>query len=407
VHKHDFGRPSTAGLVDVPHGFRQTEVGIIPEDWDCVTVDQVGTVKGGKRLPFGHRLVDNLTPHPYIRVSDMVPGGVDTSGIVYVPEQAFGAIRNYRVFSDDIFISVAGTLGIVGVVPPELSGANLTENADRITDLKCHRDYLLYWLMSRPVQQTIQSIQTVGAQPKLALGRIAKFLIALPSNRSEQHAIAAALSDVDGQIAALNKLIAKKMAIKQATMQQLLTGKTRQPRFSGEWQQRQLGEIVSIQKGQLITEQSVVPGTVPVVAGGKRPAYFHNRANRTGKTITVSASGANAGFVAFYDVPIFASDCSTISESPSYSLEFLYYQMLLLQGTIYGTQSGGAQPHVHPTDLMPLEIVLPPLAEQQAIATALSDIDAEIAALERRRDKTQQIKRGMMQQLLTGRTRLV
>ena len=219
----------------VPNGYKQAEGGIIPESWNEVRVSDIAKVKGGKRLPFGFTLVDTPTPHPYVRVKDMYQGGVNQSEIRYVPEQAFPAIQNYRIYSEDIFISVAGSLGIVGVVPQQLSGANLTENADYITDLKCDRDYLKYYLMSESIQKVIQLIQTTGAQPKLALGRIANFVISIPQDINEQRAIAEVLSDVDGLLNALEALIAKKRAIKQATMQQLLTGKTRLPGFSGTW----------------------------------------------------------------------------------------------------------------------------------------------------------------------------
>ncbi|MDP2222789.1 MAG: restriction endonuclease subunit S [Nitrosomonas sp.] len=123
--------------------------------------------------------------------------------------------------------------------------------------------------------------------------------------------------------------------------------------------------------------------------------------------MTVSASGASAGFVAFFDTPIFASDCSTIGESKQYSIEFIYFQLLLKQGVIYKAQTGGAQPHIHAVDLVPLEIGVCSYQEQTAIATVLSDMDAELAALESRRDKTSALKQGMMQELLTGRIRLV
>ncbi|MBL0061113.1 MAG: restriction endonuclease subunit S [bacterium] len=170
---------------------------------------------------------------------------------------------------------------------------------------------------------------------------------------------------------------------------------------------KKLGEVVSITKGQLITESDAVPGDIPVIGGGTKPSYYHNRPNRVGKTITISASGANAGFVAFHDTPIFASDCSTISEQPSYSTEFIYAQLLHKQALIFKSQTGGAQPHVHANDLNPLEIGCPPLPEQTAIAEVLSDMDAELAILEKQREKTKELKQGMMQELLTGRIRLV
>ena len=150
-------------------GYKRTEVGVIPEDWEIKKIDEIGRVTSGKRLPLGSSLVAHPTPNPYIRVTDMRAGTVSLSDIKFLPQSVFQKIKRYRIFCDDIFISVAGTLGIVGKVPPELDGANLTENADRITDIRCSRDFLLYVLMSPLIQNVIDSIRTVGAQPKLAL----------------------------------------------------------------------------------------------------------------------------------------------------------------------------------------------------------------------------------------------
>ena len=272
----------------------------------------------------------------------------------------------------------------------------------------CHEKlsnvFLAYYL--RHIKEKLNDLASGSTFKEITKGTLLQ--IEIPNiPLTEQQAIAEVLSDVDGFINALDALIAKKHAIKQATMQQLLTGKTRLPGFSGEWETKRLGDVAQIKKGSMITEKDVVQGTIPVIAGGQKPAYYHNSANRSDKTITVSASGAYAGFVAFHDYPIFASDCSTISESPIFSIEFIYYYLVFNQDNIYKAQTGGAQPHCYPTDLMVMQIDLPSLNEQCAIATVLSDMDTEIAALEKRRDKTITIKQGMMQQLLTGKVRLL
>jgi type I restriction enzyme S subunit len=212
---------------------------------------------------------------------------------------------------------------------------------------------------------------------------------------------------VDELLGGLDRLIAKKRDLKQAAMQQLLTGESRLPSFHGEWEMKTLGSIVEIKKGELITETNAVPGSIPVIAGGKRPAYFHNRANRFSKTITISGSGASAGYVSFYESPIFASDCSTISEGKDYCIEFVFFLLQSRQEEIYRAQTGGAQPHIHPNDLRPMTMFVPHLFEQTAIAEVLTDMDAELAALEQRREKTGALKQAMMQELLTGKTRLV
>ncbi len=204
----------------------QTRLPGFEGEWEVKTIDQVGLVTSGKRLPLGCSLVDQPTPHPYVRVTDMRPGTVSLSEIKYVPESVFPAIKYYRIYCEDIFISVAGSLGIIGKVPRELDGANLTENADRITKLTCSQNFLLHVLMSPLIQNTIDSIQTVGAQPKLALTRIRKFTIPHPS-LPEQTAIAEVLSDMDAELAELERRRDKTRRIKQGMMQELLTGRTR------------------------------------------------------------------------------------------------------------------------------------------------------------------------------------
>src|SRR5690625_3197611 len=153
---------------NVPRGYKRTEVGVIPEDWRVCSLDSIASVTSGKRLPVGSSLTDHATPYPYVRVADMRAGTVFLDDIKYVPADVFPKIKQYRIFTQDIFISVAGTLGIVGVVPDAINGANLTENADRITDIKCSQGYLLNILSSPLIQGTIDALRTVGAQPKLA-----------------------------------------------------------------------------------------------------------------------------------------------------------------------------------------------------------------------------------------------
>lgn len=232
------------------------------------------------------------------------------------------------------------------------------------------------------------------------------FIIPLPTG-PEQSKIAQVLSDTDLLIASLDELIEKKKAIKQGAMQNLLTGKMRLPGFSGDWENTLLGKICEIKKWQLITSSLKQIWNVPVIAWWKTPAYFHSESNRQGKTITISASWANAWYISFYTIPIFASDCSTISESKDYSIEFIYYYLLLNQNNIYHLQTWWAQPHIHAKDLNPIQIWVPKLNEQVRIAQVLSDMDTEISELEKKRDKYKQIKYGMMSELLTGNIRLL
>ncbi|MEP5935228.1 MAG: restriction endonuclease subunit S, partial [Winogradskyella arenosi] len=156
------------------------KVELYPKNWDVVNIEDIADVKGGKRLPKGESLIEEITNHPYIRVADMFMGGVKTGKILYVPEDVYPSISRYTISKDDLFISVAGTLGIVGGIPEELDGANLTENADKLTNIKIDKEFLRQVLLSPIIQNAVEKEKTNNAQPKLALSRIRTFKIPNP-----------------------------------------------------------------------------------------------------------------------------------------------------------------------------------------------------------------------------------
>ncbi|PSV95644.1 hypothetical protein C9I88_13330 [Photobacterium iliopiscarium] len=195
-------------------------------EWEEVKLGDICDVKGGKRLPKGESLQTNANKHPYIRVTDMFMGGVDCTNLLYVPENIAPSIAKYTINSNDLFITVAGTLGIIGKIPSILDGANLTENADKLTNIKCNQIFLMYILMSPIIQQYIDSESTQNAQPKLALARIRSFSLLLPIDQ-EQQKIASVLIAADKEIELLKAKLAHFKQEKKALMQQLLTGKRR------------------------------------------------------------------------------------------------------------------------------------------------------------------------------------
>jgi type I restriction enzyme S subunit len=196
------------------------------ESWEVKKIEEIADVKSGKRLPLGKTLVNEQTPHPYLRILDMDNGGISLNDIKYVPLDVFPSIKNYRIYKDDIYISVAGTLGLVGRIPVFLDGANLTENANRLTNIKCDISYLLFVLKSDLIQNKIEAERTLGAQPKLALIRIRNFEIPFPP-KEEQTRIATILSDMDAELSVLERKLEKYKKVKLGMMQELLTGKTR------------------------------------------------------------------------------------------------------------------------------------------------------------------------------------
>ena len=221
----------------------------------------------------------------------------------------------------------------------------------------------------------------------------------------EQRAIAAALSDVDGLLDSLDALIAKKQAVKQATMQQLLTGRTRLPGFGGEWGKKRLGEFAPLTYGAPLPADERAPnGSVPVF-GSNGIVDHHNLALTAGPSIIVGRKGS-FGKVHYSPGPCWPID--TTFYVNGYDAELLKYKYYLLSMLdLDDTNTDSAVPGLNRSVAHSRDLLVPPKPEQRAISIVISDMDAEIEALERRRDKTQAIREGMMQELLTGRVRLV
>ncbi len=161
----------------------------IPESWEWVRLSSIASVFGGKRIPAGRRLSQNKTEHIYIRVSDMKDHSIKMDSLMYVPDDIYPLISRYIIQKEDIYITVAGTIGSVGIIPPELDGANLTENADRLVFSITNQRWLVYYLCSPFVQNQIAEATTKVGQPKLAIKRIENFLIALPPLVEQQRIV--------------------------------------------------------------------------------------------------------------------------------------------------------------------------------------------------------------------------
>lgn len=415
-------------MVEMKSGYKMTEVGVIPEDWEVKELSSISAIKSGKRLPKGSLVASSKTSYPYIRVIDMNMVYLNLSNIMYVPENVQPMISKYIISKNDIYISVAGTLGLVGKIPEELDGANLTENANRITEIQCNRDYLMYYMMSPLIQNVIEAERTIGAQPKLALQRIRDFYIVLPRDNREQTAIAAALSDVDSLISALTKKIEKKKAIKQGLMQQLLTGKKRLSGFNDKWKSMLLGDIAEVKDGTHQTPQYVKSGGKPFysvenvtaddfknvkhISLEEHKALTSNYRIEKGDVLMTRIGSIGCCKYVDWDVDAsFYVSLALLKINEKYDSKFISYlsniksfkEEVMLNSLVFAIPQ-----KINLGNISLIKVYIPTSkAEQTAIANILSDCDSEIAALEEKRDKYKEIKQGMMQQLLTGKIRLI
>jgi len=197
------------------------------QEWVHLQVKDIALVKGGKRLPAGEEFSEGVTKFPYIRVTDMKNGGIDESNIVYVKPEIEPFIRNYKIKTSDIYVSIAGTLGLFGRIPEKFNNAQLTENAAKITQIdqkQADLNFLTYLLSSQEIRGQIDRDIGVGAGvPKLALYRIEGLWLILPNSIDDQKKIARILCTVDNLIEKTQSLIDKYTAVKQGMMRDLFT----------------------------------------------------------------------------------------------------------------------------------------------------------------------------------------
>ncbi len=398
-------RRSTNISIEVPSGYKRTEVGVIPEDWDTSTLGAVTTEIGD-----GIHATPIYSQHgEYFFING---NNIRDGHIVITEDTKTVTVSEFRKYKKDlgdktVLLSINGTIGNLALFAGEAvvlgkSAAYLNVKGD------VDRKYFYYSLHSQLVARQFNDGLTGTTIRNLGLATIRSTQIPVPPTKAEQRAIASALSDVDRLIVGLEKLIAKKRAIKQSTMQQLLTGKTHLPGFSGEWGNVRLRDLLSYERpDQYIVRDTEYSerGDVPVLTANKSFILGYTAEDfgicRDLPAIVFDDFTTDSKYVA---VP-FKVKSSAIkllrSKHDRVDLRFVFDRMKLIQFPL------GDHKRYYISEYQNLELVVPEYEEQQAIATVLSDMDAEIAALERQRDKTKQIKQGMMQQLLTGRVRLV
>jgi len=409
--------------MEVKPGYKQTEVGIIPEEWEVRPLLSTVRIANGQVSP---------KVEPYKSMVLVAPDHIESStGKLLAKETAAeqGAISGKYLFdSGDIVYSK---------IRPYLRKAILADfsglcSAD-IYPLKPSTDissgYILAAILGYRFSKYAESVSVRSGMPKINRTEMADFSLAVPP-LPEQRAIAEALSDVDGLLGGLDRLIAKKRDLKQAAMQQLLTGQTRLPGFHGEWEVKRLGDVGKFLKGSGVTKDQTRSGTLACVRYGELYT-LHNDVVRgfqswispevaatavrlkqgdilfAGSGETKEEIGKCAAFVS--DIEAYAGgDIVILRPDDSDSLFLGYY---LNTGSIARQKAsrgqGDAVVHISSSALSNVLCKLPSPAEQTAIAEALTDMDAELAKLTQRRDKTRALKQAMMQELLTGRTRLV
>jgi type I restriction enzyme S subunit len=413
--------------VEVKPGYKQTEVGVIPAEWEVARLSQVADLQVG--FAFKSAWFVETVGTRLLRGENVGYGIADWSETRTLESRSDEAFRAYYLNPGDVVIGMDRTFTRSGAKITVLREGDcpclLVQRVGRFIPRTCDQRYLWVVLSSEGVQSRLRLEQKGMDIPHLSRAEILHPLAAFP-RLPEQRAIAGALSDVDALIGALDQLIAKKRDLKQAAMQQLLTGETRLPGFHGEWEVKRLAELARIQRGA-----SPRPIDSPVwfdenssigwvrISDVTRSGMFlretvqrlsalgvqHSRPVEKGSLIMSICATVGRPIITVIDACI--HDGFVVFDNLQADKLFIYYVLKWIEPDWSKHGQTGSQMNLNTGLINGTCLSLPPRAEQTAIAEVLSDMDAELAALERRRDKTRALKQGMMQELLTGRTRLI
>lgn len=430
----------------IPVGYKQTEVGVIPEDWDVICLGAIGKFKNG----INKSANDFGFGSPFVNLMDVF-GKPEIKG-----DESFGLInssendkKEYSLIKGDVLFIRSSVkpsgVGLTTVLKSDLKNTVYSGFLIRFrSDDRLTTEFKRYCFYEELFRNRVISCSTVSANTNINQDVLKEIYLPFPISKKEQTAIANALSDIDALIIELEKLIAKKQAIKTATMQQLLTGRTRLPEFSlgedgspkgykqselGEipedWEVLQLSGLCDVRDGThdspkykdngipLVTSKNIVDDILDltnVSLISNEDAFEVNKRSKVDKgDIIMSMIGTVGSAVLLMDEPEFCIKNVALLKPKKIFGVFLIQliRSKYFQDYLADSIDGGIQKFVSLGTLRNMEVSLPSRAEQTAISTILSDMDQEIQALVQRLNKTRQIKQGMMQELLTGRTRLI
>ncbi len=368
----------------VTSGYKQTEAGTIPAEWEIAAVGSLASFTSGVG----------------ISVASLGEESADDPVPVYGGNGVAGFTRRALLREPSVVVGRVGQK--CGQVHVTGGPAWVTDNA--LYPSKLHRPFDLAFLALALQRAGLNDLKNRNDLPLVTQSILHSVRLPWPPDVREQRAIAGALRDVDALIAGLDRLVEKKHDVKQAAMQQLLTGQTRLTGFDGHWQTRPVGALFSIRHGRSQRGIESAHGDYPILGTGGEIG----RARQclcAGPSVLIGRKGT-IDRPQYMDTPFWPVD--TLFYSVNHGLndvKFLFYRLCLINWTTHNEGSG--VPSLSARTIAGIEFSLPGPPEQTAIAEVLSDMDAELAALEARREKTRALKQAMLQELLTGRIRLV
>ena len=400
--------------MEVKPGYKQTEVGVIPEEWEVIPLSKTAKriTRGASPRPIDSPVwFDARSSVGWVRISDVTRSGRYLLETTQRLSDA-GIRRSRPVPSGSLIMSICATVGR----PIETRINTCIHDGFVVFDQPTIDQSFLYHTLTDLEPKWSKHGQT-GSQMNLNTGLINRCLIHVPP-LPEQRAIATVLSDVDGLLGGLDRLIAKKRDLKQAAMQQLLTGQTRLPGFHAEWEVKRLGTLLQFQVGfpfssaffnekgegiRLVKNRDLKSDDQVFHYNGMYEEAF---VIRDGDVLI----GMDGDFLPCQwnkGPALLNQRVGRVVPNTGLNVAFAFYALIEPLKEIEIVTSCTTVKHLSHGDVEGIERPLPPLPEQTAIASVLTEMDGELAVLTQRREKTRTLKQAMMQELLTGKTRLI
>ena len=409
----------------VKPGYKKTEVGVIPEEWDDGNLGRFWGVTDCKHV------TAQFVPQgfPLASIREVQSRFVDLTNAKQTTAHFYNLLieGGRKPRPGDMILSRNATVGEVAQVadwhPQFAMGQDVCLLRKKSSEYST--EFLQAVFQSPVILNQLTDLMVGSTFKRANVQQIRNFAVPMPPP-PEQRIIATALSDVDGLLGGLDRLIAKKRDLKQAAMQQLLTGQTRLPGFHGEWAVKRLGELAKIQRGaspRPIDSPIWFDDSSPIgwvrISDVTRAGMFllettqrlsplgvqSSRPVATGSLIMSICATVGRPVITKIDVCI--HDGFVVFDNLQAEQRFLYYVLKWIEPDWSKHGQTGSQMNLNTGLINATRISLPPHSEQTAIAEVLTELDTELAALEQRREKTRALKQGMMQELLTGRTRLI
>jgi type I restriction enzyme S subunit len=414
----------------IPAGYKQTDVGVIPEDWELghLGAESDLVTKGTTPTSMGKNFTSSGIN--FVKVESLDENGCfDKSLFAHIDQSTHTLLRRSQLKENDLLISIAGALGRAGIVKSDILPANTNQALSLVRlskDSSITLSFLYYFVKTPVIKKYIDDVSVQGAQPNLSLKNISDLPIYYPSDIHEQEKIVEILLDIDSLISKLDQLIQKKKNIKQGAMQELLTGKRRLPGFSGEWKVTTLKEITEMSSGGTPSTRinSYYDGNImwASIADMTNSMKYISSTEKKLTQLGISNSSAKLfpkGTVLYAMYASIGECCIAAAPMASSQAilgikclstimnEYLYYYLTSMKDYIKTLGQQGTQSNLNKGMVQKFELKLPSIEEQKAIVSILSNVDDEIEILKKKKHKYQDLKQGMMQQLLTGKIRLI